>query len=294
MSARPRPGKAEHARFPSSPRQHRRRDSRCNPAGRSPDRAYRARLQKEVIAVRQVATAQAQDVGSVPVRVKLRNKAAAKSHRPTGLFSDISCPIIGAGRLGELFIKGNTRGLNRLARNIEINDAKSIVKEISAVEVIEPITPQFRRKNLSSLEIIKRSPRKKNGFLLQVRLFDFGQDDQPKLVQNFQGTCNQRNLAFDQNGYGETSQVFAVECKNVEDVEAISRTIGVRSVRPMPSISTIRPQAFKPLALPTDLPTADLVEGDFPVVVVVDSGISDQMVNLATWITGARSIREQV
>jgi hypothetical protein len=64
------------------------------------NRAYRARLQKEVAAVRQLVTTQAKDTGSAPMRVKLRTKAVAKSHRPTGLFSDSSCPIIGAGKLG--------------------------------------------------------------------------------------------------------------------------------------------------------------------------------------------------
>ena len=253
------------------------------------DRAYRTRLQKEVAAVRQLVTTQAKDTGSAPMRVKIRTKAVAKSHRPTGLFSDSSCPIIGAGKLGELFVKATPRGLTRLAQNIEINEAKSIVKEISTVEVIEPITPLFRRRQLSPIEILKKSPRRSDGFVLQVRLFDFGQEDQQKHIQHFRSVCEKRNLILDQNGYEHASQVFAVRCKDVNDVEVVSNTLGVRSVKPMPSISTLRPQVLNSRALPSDLPTAGQVEGDFPVVVVVDSGISDQVPQLKTWIAGRES-----
>ena len=188
------------------------------------DRAYRTRLQKEISAVRQLVTTQVQDVGSAAMRVKLRTKAVAKSHRPIGLFSDISCPIIGAGKLGELFVKATPRGLTRLARNIEINEAKSIVKEISTIEVIEPITPVFRRKRLSPIEILKKSPRRNDGFVLQVRLFDFGQEDQRKHIEHFQSICEKRNLTVDQKGYDNASQVFAVRCKDVADVEAFTHT----------------------------------------------------------------------
>ena len=39
------------------------------------------------------------------MRVKLLSQAAAKSHRPEHLFSPQSCPIVGGGSLGELFVK---------------------------------------------------------------------------------------------------------------------------------------------------------------------------------------------
>jgi hypothetical protein len=62
----------------------------------------------------------------------------------------------------------------------------------------------------------------------------------------------------------------------VDDVEALSRVVGVRSIAPMPLIRTIRPRMFaaKPL------PSAADVTGDFPVVVVVDSGIASNIPGL--------------
>jgi serine protease AprX len=252
------------------------------------DAAHRTRLKNEVAAVHRLVNVQAKSTGSAPMRVKLRSEAVAKTHRPDqSLFSESSCPIIGAGKLGELFVKATPNGLTRLERTIELNESQVIEKELSTVEVIEPVTAQFRRRELSSIEILKKSPRRRNGFMLQVKLFDFELDDQPKHIQEFRSVCEKRGIVFDQDGYDPASQVFAVQCKDVEDVETVSNIIGVRSIRPMPSITTLRPQVMNAASPPAGLPIASQAEGDFPVVVVVDSGISDEVPELATWIVGS-------
>src|SRR5437867_3156637 len=88
---------------------------------RTVDTEYRRRLSNQVSAIRHAILPQVRRTGAAPVRVKLLAKAAAKSHRPEQLFSDSSCPIIGAGRLGELFIKATPEGLERLGVIIERN-----------------------------------------------------------------------------------------------------------------------------------------------------------------------------
>src|SRR4051812_17039363 len=66
---------------------------------------FRKRLISSVADVEKVlATAPARSK-SVPARVTLEKKAQAKSHRPTKLFGADTCPIIGAGKPGELFVK---------------------------------------------------------------------------------------------------------------------------------------------------------------------------------------------
>src|ERR1039458_226184 len=77
---------------------------------RTVDAKYRARLSTQVSALRTAIIPQVRRTGVAPVRVKLISKAAAKSHRPENLFSPQSCPIIGAGRLGELFVKRRRKG----------------------------------------------------------------------------------------------------------------------------------------------------------------------------------------
>jgi hypothetical protein len=74
----------------------------------------------------------------------------------------------------------------------------------------------------------------------------------------------------------------------VDDVEAISNVIGVRSIAHMPLLRTVRPRMLNPKPLPK-LPSRDDTVSDFPVVVVVDSGISDQIPALESWVVGRES-----
>jgi serine protease AprX len=254
------------------------------------DARYRARLSSQVSAIRTAIVPQVRTAGAAPVRVKLLAKAAAKSHRPENLFSAQSCPIVGAGRLGELFVKATPEGLDRLTEFIERNTTDRMTKELSCVETIEPVTPAFRRSGLEARDVLRRSPRGKQGFITRVGLFNFGADsDQPRLVEDFESTCRRRDIPVLKNrGYSPSSFTYEIECRNVEDVEALSRVIGVRSISPMPLIRTLRPQMFAAQPLP-DLPSGDDVTGDFPVVVVVDSGISDQVPGLESWVVGRES-----
>ena len=242
------------------------------------DEKYRARLSSQVSAIRTAIVPQIKIAGAAPVRVKLLSKAAAKSHRPENLFSPQSCPIVGGGSLGELFVKATPEGLDRLGEIIENNETARMTKELSCVETIEPVTPAYRRSGLDAKDVLRRSPRGKHGFITRVGLFNFGADrDQPKLVKDFESTCRKRRITVRSNrGYSPSSFTYAIECRNVEDVKALSRVVGVRSIAPMPLIHTIRPRMFAAKPLPP-LPNADDVTGDFPVVVVVDSGISNQI-----------------
>ena len=254
------------------------------------DARYRGRLSNQVAAIRAAIVPQIRTSGAAPVRVKLLSKAVAKSHRPEHLFSPQSCPIVGGGSLGELFVKATPEGLDRLAAMIEDGRSEQITKELSGVETIEPVTPAYRRIGLDATDVLRRSPRGQHGFITRVGLFNFGADSaQPKLVEDFENTCRRRDIAVRGNsGYSPSSFTYAIECRNVADVEALSRVVGVRSIMPMPLILTIRPRMVKAKPLP-DLPSAADVIGDFPVVVVVDSGVSDQIAELGSWVVGRDS-----
>ena len=250
---------------------------------------YRTHLSNQVSALRNVVLPQSRRTGVAPARVKLIPKAAAKSHRPDSLFSPESCPIIGAGRLGELFVKATPEGLDRLTDIIENNRSDRMTKELSCIESIEPITPVYRRGGFDASDILRRSPRGKQGFITRVRLFNFGADrHQPKLVEDFETACRKREIRVSQRGYTPSSFTYEIECRTVEDVDALSNVIGVRSVARMPLLRTVRPRMCDPRALPKLPSRADLA-GDFPIVVVVDSGVSDQIPDLESWVVGRDS-----
>jgi serine protease AprX len=256
---------------------------------RTVDGKYRSRLSTQVSAIRTAVVPQIKRVGAAPVRVKLLSKAAAKSHRPDHLFSANSCPIIGAGRLGELFVKATPQGLDTLVEMIEHNESDRITKELSCVESIEPLTPTYRRGGVQAADVLRRSPRGKDGFITRVRLFNFGQTgDQPQLVEDFMAACRRRELPVRHEGYSPSSFTYGIECRSTEDVEVLSRTIGVRSISHMPMVRMVRPRMLNPKPLPK-LTSSAAIGDDFPVVVVVDSGISDQIPELESWVVGRDS-----
>lgn len=256
---------------------------------RKVDAAYRSRLTKQVSAIRDAVLTQIKTTGVAPIRVKLIAKAAAKSHRPEHLFSGDTCPIVGSGRLGELFLKATPSGLKNLVEVIESSSTDRIVKELSCVETIEPITPSFRKGGFDSQSLLRSCPRGEHGFVTRVRLFDFEtEQEQERLFADLQSVCNQNKLPISTRGYSPKSNAYEVQCRSVNEIDVLSRIIGVRSIAPMPYMKTLRPQIFYPSVLPT-LPTASDVEGRFPVVVVVDSGITDQIPELNSWIVGRQS-----
>ena len=111
------------------------------------DSAYRERLSNQIMEIRKSLPEQIKNVGAAPIRVSLIPEAIAKTHRPEKLFSERTCPIIGAGGLGELFVKATPAGLDELDNMVGESDSKQLVKELSTVQSIEPITPNFRLGN---------------------------------------------------------------------------------------------------------------------------------------------------
>ena len=169
-------------------------------------------------------------------------------------------------------------------------DSQKLVKELSTIDAIEPITAEFRRGGQSSLDILRHSPRRGKGFITRVRLFDFGEEnDQARLVEDFVEICEERGISIDTSGYSALSFVFGAECRSVDDVDALANVVGVRSIAQMPILQVIRPSLFDPNRLPANLPSAGGRLEDLPVVVVVDSGVSDALPELEHWVIGRDS-----
>jgi hypothetical protein len=241
------------------------------------DQAYRQRLLTQVAAVRSAFAPQLEITRVGPVRVEILPAASAKSHRPKTLFSAKTCPIVGGGQVGELFVKATVGGLDRLAEVIAHHDTDQIVKELSCIEAIAAVTPQGRRHGRSAAEVARGSPRQGDGFITRVSLFHLGPGaDHGPLVSHFEGVCAGRGIALDARAYPAATMTYAAACRDADDVEALSQVIGVRSLAPMPLIRMIRLQAMNPRPMPA-LPLRDPGDTDLPVVVVVvDGGISDQ------------------
>jgi serine protease AprX len=252
---------------------------------RTVDPEFRGSLGRQLGAFQESATPELSKVGTAPLRVKLLSKALAKSHRPETLFSESTCPIMGAGQPGELFVKASPKGLNRLSETVAHGASKAVVKELSSVESFEPVTPTYRRQGQTALEILQKSPRGKKGFLTRVQLFDFG-EDQERHINDFNALCEQRKIKVRAGAYAPDSFTFEAECTNAEDVELLASSVSVRNVSNMPVLETVVTSAFDRKPLPANLPSPADTNGDYPVVVVVDSGIGKDLPALVEWVIG--------
>lgn len=271
------------------------KERKVPPGGTAPapfrqvDAKYRSSLATQVSAIQTAIRPVVKQKGVAPLRVKLLTKAVAKSHRPEKIFSVKTCPIIGGGRLGELYVKATDEGLTNLTKIIESESSKQVEKELSSVEAIEVVTPTLRRKGIEPKDVLRDSPRGKEGFITKVRLFDFGvTDEQSQIVNEFELVCKTRGIRINNAGYSENSYIYGAECHTIEDIDALSHFYGVRSISSMPLIKTIQPTMYNAKPRPKLISRQD-VPGDVPVVVVVDSGITDTIPELSTWIVGHNS-----
>ena len=218
---------------------------------RTVDSSYRNSLTNQIDGIKRGLGTHLKQVGMVPVQVSLISEALAKSHRPNQLFSEKTCPIIGNGSLCQIFIKATSDGLDKLSEQIQNGFSEKIVKEISCIQSIEPITKSFRLRGLESDQILKLCPRGQNGFLSQVRLFDFGDSaHQSVMVDEFLQVCEENRIIVSQIGYSRKSFVYIAECNHVDNITALSNSVSVRSISSMPLVSIMQPKVFNEEPMP--------------------------------------------
>jgi serine protease AprX len=260
-------------------------------------RQRRQQLQTQIDATSRAIAPVTKRLGHAPVRLKLMSKASAKSHRPQILFSDRTCPIIGAGKLGELFLKATPEGLNTIEElvadekagvGLAETTAAQLLKEISSIDAIEPVTPEYRRGGLSSKDLLRMSPKVDGRFATRAHLFDYGDGDQESLVSDFLARCSDAGIVVRHGGYSERSGYYETLCKTTTDIETLSEIVGVRSLRRMPIMRSIRHAGLNRRPVPKGLPAPTGALHDYPVVAVVDSGIAS-IPELQRWVIDRES-----
>ena len=97
-------------------------------------------------------------------RITLRGEAKAKSYRPSLIFNETTCPVIGGGAAGELFVSASQMGLRRVESQFS-STAQGATAHISTIERIEPFVAEVH------LEPTETS-RKRQSKAIRVRLFE--------------------------------------------------------------------------------------------------------------------------
>ncbi len=206
------------------------------------------------------------------------------------LFSHSSCPIIGAGKQGELFIRASNTGLKKLDLIVSEEKSADYVKAISTIDTIDVVTTSDRLFGIKPQVVLSNSPKINGGYSVKIQLFDLKQEhDQKLLLNDFYGVCENSKITINRKGYSEQSNFYEVLCKSVDDLNTLSKIIGVRSIKSMPILRSIRPQTINRISLPQTLQVPIDGANTYPIVAVVDSGVTDQLPQLNQWVIGRES-----
>jgi hypothetical protein len=246
---------------------------------------FRKKLISGVADVEKVLATAHERSKSVPARVTLEKKAQAKSHRPTKLFGTDTCPIIGAGKPGELFIKMTPAGATALKHRIRLGISPHLEKAISTVRSIVPIKPEDRLSGLKPEELFEAAPSDEGRKLIKVTLFDYGDpDEQEANVIEFEVFLFKHDIPNERQEEFKTQDVFTVKCKSPEEISILANAIMVRNISKVPVFRALRDLKLNPRPLPPNLQKIGTDPADFPIVAVVDSGVNSRIPALEEWV----------
>ena len=219
-------------------------------------------------------------------RVILKPDALAKSHRPVELLDKASCPVIGTGGLGELFISASPSGLRDLSNQIRYLSTRVGKANISTIQKIAPFTADNALGRSGKSKLMDRI--RSGTSHLKFRLFRHHKDELDQTI--YQAFLDQLKLLGlripDSIHYGSGLRIFKVSEVHEEMVEPLASFVGTQALSTFPTYSIHRSASRALGPLPADSFPPPSSEYEYPIVGIIDSGIEPTNLHLAPWIVG--------
>lgn len=210
-------------------------------------------------------------------KVRLIDKATAKSHRPNRLFSKENAPIIQALQPNLLLVSLTKIALSRLKHEILTDPTIEGKHNISTIQSITP----FKKDEAISPYL---SAAVNDGKPIKIKLFDYhNQYQNIKLLEYFNGLFhkgqNKRQAVLEEMKYG-IEPIYKLTSYADTDLERLKGFIGIQSLSPFPNYScSFAPDESRgsaPCQLPPPSPGVD-----YPIVGLLDSGVADSVPSIA-------------
>lgn len=206
--------------------------------------------------------------------VELEKNAIAKTHRPTALFNDNTCPFFGDQGYGKFLVQVNAEGLAVLRDKVQKATSKSAIKALSTIKGISKYTPNLDCIGTDLEPII-------------IRLFRYRDDKINRVIdQKFEALLNGHKAKWVKHPSESVRlyKVFSYPKSLLELLPFISSVqSAIRSqsitVKPM-SDSTVEPEQAE-LSEPLD-------DRLYPIIGVVDSGVSSDCPAIQNWVVGSK------
>lgn len=245
-----------------------------------PTREFRERLAHQVIEVRDHFQAAFRTYPGVPgvAKVRVRVDAIAKSHRPTRVLSEDTCPIIGCDALGALLLSVTPSGLEKLARTIERDETQQGRANLSTLTEVGPLAPEIQP-GLSSVVPVK------------IKLFRHGTLAANAAVDRAFADVLRRHsqTRTREVRYTPKMKVFRLDDLEEDALAELCAFIGTQSLGSFPIYLPVR-TAATPVrnVLPEDFPPPD-PEADYPTVGMIDAGTTPDDPQLSPWVVARES-----
>lgn len=213
-------------------------------------------------------------------KVVLKEEAIAKSHRPTELFNDETCPVIGVADLGILLVSVTRDGLKEARRLVESRDTKRFVANLSTISTIAPYGRADIIEQEEQYEALSRSVSKEP---LKLRLFNHGNDRaNSELLQYCLDVLDANDFSIIEPVYYASGlRTFRINIQNDEQLDRLVNYVGTQSLDVFPYFVSVEAQG-RTIRDANELDIREPV-GSYPVVGLVDSGVSASPL-LAPWI----------
>lgn len=209
-------------------------------------------------------------------KVIMKEKAIAKSHKPNDILTTNTCPIIGTGKLNEIYIKVTENGINEMIKDISITETKAKKIQMTKIEKFEV----YDEKDSLKLEL------KNLNKPLKIKLFDYlNEGDNRETERCFLELI--KDLGLDKDiekvtAY-KTMKIYKLNCKDVTKVKELASFQGIKSIDFFPMYSSSNPKLNKKQKMLLDIPKP--IDGiEYPIIGLIDSGVSESNEYIKPWI----------
>ena len=214
-------------------------------------------------------------------KVGLKAEAIAKSHRPTRLFNDQSCPICAVRTSSELYVAVTEIGLANVERSILDDDT---IEGRAAISTIVSILPWTEEDSLGdrSAEQIVADVKKSKGKKLRIRLFSHrNQVANASVVLQIENTAGVKPEIIE---YGDGDVYVALPEIPVSKVKLLASLPATRSLGAFPDYRVVRTssRALGPISSRRFPPP--IAGKTYGIVGMIDSGTDPTNAFLRPWI----------
>jgi hypothetical protein len=211
-------------------------------------------------------------------KVIMKEKAIAKSHKPTSLFKDNTCPIVGSEKLDEILVKVTQQGIIHLINTVAQQPGEEVKKTLTKVQEIRPYTfsEKIEIQNFDQLNSIEQPLKKK--------LFSFDDNtDNEYYIKGFEKLIIEHGLQAKRVNYGKNLCIYKLACKDKEVLNQLIDYPGVHKVSFFPHYASDFPHLINADRQLSNLPMP--IQGmDYPIIGIIDSGIAPGHKYLEPWI----------